>query len=86
MTAVADSATASKPAADKAALITSARVKIAAGGLMTLAEVAALLGVATSTIHALPLASIRIGRSLRFDPQDVCLLIELSREPAAREA
>ncbi len=66
---------------DRAELTTSARAKIAAGGLMTLQEVAALLDVAESTVHSLPLPSIRLGRSLRFDPQDVCRLIEICREP-----
>lgn len=70
---------------DKAELTKSARAKIAAGGLMTLQEVAALLDVASSTVHGLPLPSIRIGRSLRFDPQDVCLLIEICREPALQQ-
>lgn len=81
MTAIAGSGKVTKAATVKSELIESARAKIAAGGLMTLAEVAALFDVATSTIHALPLPSIRIGRSLRFDPQDVRLLIELCREP-----
>jgi hypothetical protein len=49
--------------------------------MMTLQEVAALLDVAESTVHSLPLPSIRLGRSLRFDPQDVCRLIEICREP-----
>lgn len=68
---------------DKAALTIAAREKIATGGLMTLAEVAALLDVSTSTVHGLPLPSIRLGRSLRYAPQDVRLLIELCREPVA---
>lgn len=85
MTAPAEGTKASKAAPDKAALIKSARTKIAAGGLMTLAEVAALFDVAPSTVHALPLPSIRLGRSLRFHPQDVCLLMELSREPVAAQ-
>jgi hypothetical protein len=67
----------------RTALIQSARVKIAAGGLMTLSEVAALLDLATSTVHALPIESIRIGRSLRFDPQAVTRYIDTCREPAA---
>lgn len=83
MTAAVDSVKPSKAAPDKSELIKSARAKIEAGGLMTLAEVAALFDVSTSTIYALPLPSIRIGRSLRFDPQDVCLLIQLCREPVA---
>jgi hypothetical protein len=70
-------------AMSKEELIISARAKIAVGGLMTLAEVAALFDIAQSTVYALPLPSIRIGRSLRFDPRDVTLLIELCREPAS---
>lgn len=65
----------------KVELIESARGKIAAGGLMTLSEVAALYGLSQSTVHALPLPSIRLGRSLRYDPLDVCRLINLCREP-----
>lgn len=72
-------------ALSKEELTVSARVKIAAGGLMTIAEVAALFDVSPSTVHALPLPSIRIGRSLRFDPQAVCLLIELCGEPASHQ-
>lgn len=85
MTAATDSAKTTRAAPDKAVLTKAARIKIATGGLMTIAEVAALLDVAQSTVYALPLPSIRIGRSLRFDPKDVCLLIELCREPASAQ-
>lgn len=70
-------------AKSKAELTISANAKIAAGGLMTLSEVAALLDLATSTVHALPIESIRMGRSLRFDPQVVTHYINSCREPAA---
>lgn len=60
----------------------SAAQKVATGALLKLDEVAALLGVAPTTVHTLPLASIRLGRSLRFDPQDVRRLIDSCREPA----
>lgn len=55
--------------------------KIATGTLMTLCEVAAMLDIAPTTVHRLPLPSIRIGRSLRFAPQDLLHLIESSKEP-----
>jgi predicted DNA-binding transcriptional regulator AlpA len=51
--------------------------------LLTLAEVANLLDLAPATVHRLPLPSIRLGRSLRFDPIDVEKLIEASKEPIA---
>ena len=60
----------------------TAAQKIATGVLMTIDEVAALLDVAPTTVHRLPLSSIRIGRSLRFDPKDVQLLIEDCKEVA----
>lgn len=55
--------------------------KVSTGTLMRLREVAALLDVAPATIHSLELPSIRIGKSLRFDPIDVRKLIETCREP-----
>lgn len=58
----------------------SAAVKIATGSLMTLGEVAARLAVSPMTVHRLPLTSIRLGRSLRFDPRDLARLIAQSRE------
>ena len=70
-------------AKSKAELTLAANAKIAAGGLMTLSEVAALLDLATSTVHALPIESIRMGRSLRFDPYAVINYINSCREPAA---
>jgi hypothetical protein len=48
----------------------------------TIIETAAWLSVAPSTVHRLPLPSIRLGKSLRFDPADVRRLIESSKEPA----
>lgn len=54
--------------------------KVATGTLMRLNEVAALLDVAPATIHSLELPSIRIGKSLRFDPADVRKLIEKNKE------
>lgn len=59
---------------------TAAR-KVATGALLRLSEVAALLDVAPATVHSLELPSIRIGKSLRFDPIDVRRLIETCREP-----
>lgn len=64
----------------------SAMEKIARGDLMTLAEVAARFDVSPQTVHRMPLASIRLGRSLRFDPRDVNQLIEDSKEPALQGA
>jgi hypothetical protein len=58
----------------------SAASKMATGSLMTLGEVAARLAVSPMTVHRLPLTSIRLGRSLRFDPRDLELLIAGSRE------
>lgn len=49
--------------------------------LLTLDQVAAALSVAPATVHRLPLSSIRVGRSLRFDPKDVRKLIAQSKEP-----
>lgn len=60
----------------------SAAEKVAVGSLLTLSETAAWLSVAPATVHALPLPSIRLGKSLRFDPADVRRLIESSKEPA----
>lgn len=54
--------------------------KLKTGALMKLDEVAALFDVAPITVHKLPLPSIRLGRSLRFDPTDVRQLIEASKE------
>lgn len=56
--------------------------KLATGALLRLGEVAALLDVTPTTVHRLPLPSIRLGRSLRFDPKDVQQLIEACKEPA----
>jgi hypothetical protein len=58
----------------------SAARKIETGSLMTLSEVAAKLSVAPVTVHRLPLPSVRVGRSLRFDPQDVLQLIQACKE------
>lgn len=58
----------------------SAAVKMTTGSLMTLGEVAARLAVSPMTVHRMPLTSIRLGRSLRFDPRDVEKLIAESRE------
>lgn len=54
--------------------------KLKTGAFMRLDEVAALFDVAPITVHKLPLPSIRLGRSLRFDPTDVRQLIEDSKE------
>lgn len=59
----------------------SAAQKIATGTLMTIGEVAARLDVSPMTVHKLPLKSIRLRGSLRFDPADVKKLIEDSKEP-----
>jgi hypothetical protein len=61
----------------------SAAQKLSNGALLTLDEVSAMFDLSHSTIHRLPLPSLRIGRSLRYDPQDVRKLIEASREPIA---
>lgn len=68
---------------EKSELTQAAREKIASGGLMKIEEVAALLDVATMTVHRLPIGGIRLGRLLRFDPQDVCRLIDGCREPVS---
>jgi hypothetical protein len=60
----------------------SASEKVASGSLLTLTETAAWLSVAPSTVHRLPLPSIRLGKSLRFDPADVRRLIDACKEPA----
>lgn len=61
-------------------LAQSAAEKIATGALMTIEEVAARFDVSPQTVHRMPLESIRLGRSLRFDPRDVSKLIEDSKE------
>ena len=71
---------------NSSALAASAATKMATGSLMTLGEVAARLSVSPMTVHRMPLCSIRIGRTLRFDPQDVAQLISTSREPTLQEA
>ncbi|MDB4873320.1 MAG: hypothetical protein JWL97_4324 [Gemmatimonadales bacterium] len=58
----------------------SAAHKMATGVLMRLAEVGAVLDLAPATVHGLPLQSVRIGRSLRFDPIDVRRFIESCKE------
>jgi hypothetical protein len=62
-------------------LAQSAAQKMATGALMTLGETAAWFDVSDQTVHRMPLKSIRLGRSLRFDPRDVTKLIEDSKEP-----
>jgi hypothetical protein len=59
----------------------SAARKVAVGSLLTLTETAAMLSVAPTKVHVLPLPSIRLGKSLRFDPVDVRRLIEACKEP-----
>lgn len=63
-------------------IVESASEKMATGALMTIEETAAWFDVSSQTIHRLPLPSIRLGKSLRFDPADVRRLIESSKEPA----
>jgi hypothetical protein len=60
----------------------SAKDKMSTGALMSLAEVSATLDICPQSVHALPLASIRLGRVLRFDPKDVRRLIARCKEPA----
>lgn len=60
----------------------AASEKLSSGALMKIQEVAALLDLSTTTVHRLPLPSIRLGNSLRFDPEDVKRLIEQCKEPA----
>jgi hypothetical protein len=64
-------------------LASVASKKVTSGALLTLSEVAAMLAVAPQTVHALPIQSIRLGRSLRFDPVDVKRLIKKCKEPIA---
>lgn len=61
-------------------LAQSAAQKMATGALMTLGETAAWFDVSDQTVHRMALKSIRLGRSLRFDPRDVTKLIEDSKE------
>ena len=61
----------------------SAAQKLSSGALLTIDEVAATLDLSHSTIHRLPLPSIRLGRALRFDPRDVQRLINECKEPVA---
>jgi hypothetical protein len=61
-------------------LAASAAHKMTTGTLMRIAEVGTVLDLAPATVHALPLQSIRIGRSLRFDPVDVRRFIESCKE------
>jgi hypothetical protein len=46
---------------------------------MTVDEAGTMFAL-SRTVHHLPLPSIRLGRSLRFDPKDVCRLIATSEE------
>jgi predicted transcriptional regulator len=66
---------------NRAELRQAAMGKIQTGGLMTIEEVAALIDVTPATVHRLPLPSIRVGRSLRFDAHDVCQMILFYKEP-----
>lgn len=58
----------------------SASEKISVGSMLTIDEVAAHFDISRITVHRLPLPSMRLGRSLRFDPRDVCRLVEASKE------
>lgn len=58
----------------------AADTKIRTGALMNIEEVAAKLDVSLSTVHRLALPSIRIGRQLRYDPQDLLQLIRSNKE------
>jgi hypothetical protein len=64
-------------------LAASAAIKMDNGSLMTIEEVGARLSISPTTVHRMPLPSIRLGRSLRFDPLDVSKLIDASREAIA---
>jgi len=71
---------------NKDGLMDKARVaaeKMESGAFLAADEVTALLDISISTLHRLPLQSLRIGRQLRYDPRDVQRLIEKSREPIA---
>ncbi len=57
--------------------------KMESGAYLTLSEVSSLLDLSVSTIHRLPLPSIRLGRSLRYDPKDINRLLDSCREPIA---
>lgn len=59
----------------------AAAQKMETGSLMTLEEVAVRLSVSPMTVHRMQLSSIRLGRSLRFDPTDVRKLIANCKEP-----
>lgn len=58
-----------------------AAIKMETGALMRVSEVSAIFDISPATVHSLPLSSVRIGRSLRFDPRDVRAYIELCKEP-----
>lgn len=58
-----------------------AAIKMATGALMRVSEVGAIFDISPATVHSLPLSSVRIGRSLRFDPRDVRAFIESRKEP-----
>jgi hypothetical protein len=64
----------------KQAIAKMATDKLISGAFLKLEEVAALLDVTPLTVHRLPLPSFRLGRVLRFDPQDVRRLIAQSKE------
>ncbi|WP_332855155.1 helix-turn-helix domain-containing protein [Duganella sp. S19_KUP01_CR8] len=66
-------------------LAQQAKDKMETGALLTLQEVAAMLDIAPQTVHSLPLESIRLGRSLRFDPADLRRLINGCKEPVLAE-
>lgn len=69
-----------------AELAASAAIKMANGALMTIEEVGARLSISPMTVHRMPLPSIRLGRSLRFDPIDVAELVAASREASTADA
>lgn len=69
-----------------AELAASAAIKMANGALMTIEEVGARLSISPMTVHRMPLPSIRLGRSLRFDPIDVASLVVASREASTADA
>ena len=53
-------------------------------GLLTVKQTADLLGVCTRTVWNLtaprgPLAAVRVGRALRYDPADVQAFVEQNR-------
>lgn len=71
---------AKREAPSKSELTGSALIKLSSGGMLTVEELSALFDISPATVRGLPIDSIRIGRSLRFEAATVAAFINASRQ------